>query len=286
MQMVSRLLIPTFLVLASCCVRLMHSHASTPTDRLAMRGYRLRTIDAHGPSGSGTSPIAPSAYVTGGSIGLLLGLSAGVPVFYWMSRRQRRRLQEQRALLGDELHDQLGPMVYYTRMLVANEIRQLGNPSESMLELQNQLAQTGEAVRDLSKALRNEGATTLAALEAYLAMQLDRWQKLGSSSYSVHGAIPDVTLSLAQYTQLLRVLQEFMLNSCRHAPGMPIHLAFEANRRNLRIRYWDEGRGLDPGFCAGTGSESTLARMQRIGGNLKVDNRFPSGFEIILSLPI
>lgn len=216
----------------------------------------------------------------------MLGLAAGVPVWFWMHRRQQRNLREQRALLGDELHDQLGPMVYYTRMLVASEIRKVETPSESMLELQNQLAQTGETVRDLSKTLRNDGATTVAALEAFLAMQLDRWQTLGSSSYSVHGTIPDVTLSLEQYTQLLRVLQEFMLNSCRHAPGMPIHLAFETNRRNLRVRYWDEGRGLDPGVCAGTGSESTRARMQRVGGSLEIDNRFPSGFEIILSLPI
>ena len=220
------------------------------------------------------------------AIGILTGLTFALPVYYWMHHRYRRRLLEQRALMGDELHDQLGPMVYYCRMLLASEIRQQSAPNDSIQELQSQLAQVGETLRDLSRTLRNEGSTTVQALEAVLGMQLERWHELGSGAYIVHGIVPGITLSLVQYTQLLRVLQEFMLNSCRHAPGKSIHLAFETSRRRLRIRYWDEGKGVDPALSAGTGTCSTVARMQRIGGTLEMDNRFPNGYEIVLTLPL
>jgi len=237
------------------------------------------------PAGGGAQSTSGSLLPLG--IGFACGLSVLVPAGIWSHRLQKRRLQEQRQLLGDELHDQLGPMIYYSRMLLTSELRQAAAPSQSMLELQNQLAQTGETVRDLSKTLRHDGATTLAALEAFLCMNLERWRQSGSDvSYVIHGTIPELVLNLAQYTQLLRVLQELMLNSCRHAPGQSIHLGFECSRRRLRIRYWDEGAGFAPSVTLGTGTCSTLARIQRIGGTLKVDNRYPEGYEILITLPL
>ncbi len=234
----------------------------------------------------GAIEAAPSFSLSSFSLGILLGVAVVFPLALVMRRRQLRKLRDQRALLGDELHDQLGPMIYYSRMLLANEMRQQSPASESMLELQQQLAQTGETVRDLSRTLRHKESTTLEALEATLAMQLERWHQLGAGAYVVHGIIPEVTLTLVQYTQILRVLQELMLNSCRHATEKAIHIAFEYARRRLRIRYWDEGPGFANANSAGTGSASTLARMQRIGGSLELENRYPEGYEITLTLTL
>lgn len=285
--MVSRKVIAALFCVACLCSVRGNTAPASRRGRAFMSGTGAHFLEHHFiPSSADREGSGFCANLFPYLLGAIAGIVFTVPPLLWLHRRHRMRLREQRALLGDELHDQLGPMIYYSRMLLTHEIRRQEVPAQSTLELQEQLAQIGEAVRDLSKTLRNEGATTVAALEAQLAIQLERWQKLGSASYVVHGEIPDRTLTLIQYTQLLRVLQEFALNSSRHAPGKSIHIGFEASRRRLRIRYWDEGPGLDPMTMPGTGSCSTVARMQRIGGTLEMDNRFPAGFEILLTLPL
>jgi signal transduction histidine kinase len=284
--MVGRLLIRRFLLLAAASALPHAGYSWDPEEQRhslkpSYTAFKRTRVPGGAAGHPHDCPIVPMG------IGLSCGLAAMIPMGIWCHMRQKRRLREQRELLGDELHDQLGPMIYYSRMLLTSELQKTAEPSTSLSELQNQLAQTGETVRDLSKTLRQDGATTLAALEAFLGMNLERWRQSGSAAdFVVHGTIPHLVLSLAQYTQLLRVLQELMLNSCRHAAGNPIHLAFECKKCRLQIKYWDEGAGFAPGISTGTGTCSTLARMKRIGGTIKVDNRYPKGFEILITLPL
>jgi signal transduction histidine kinase len=91
--------------------------------------------------------------------------------------------------------------------------------------------------------------------------------------------------------QVLRVVQEALLNALRHAQARQITVLLERGEDTLRIVVEDDGRGFDP---EGQGMEGDdhfglsimQARAARIAGEVDVDSRPGRGTRVRLTWPL
>ena len=96
-----------------------------------------------------------------------------------------------------------------------------------------------------------------------------------------HGLPADVGMNL------LRIAQEALTNSLRHAQAQTIrvHLTFAADTLQLRIQ--DDGRGFDPQQrSTGFGLVSMRQRSQQVGAQLEITAQPGAGTAIAVTLPL
>src|SRR5690606_3935197 len=82
---------------------------------------------------------------------------------------------------------------------------------------------------------------------------------------------------------LLRVVQELLVNSNKHAQASRIDIALRLTTANLSLRYAENGQGMKPDSEAGLGIKSIQNRMLMVGGSCKLMRT--EGFCMLLGIP-
>jgi signal transduction histidine kinase len=58
-------------------------------------------------------------------------------------------------------------------------------------------------------------------------------------------------------------------------------------KRNLRVHYSDDGRGIDPDIQpAGIGLQNIRERVASLRGSFHLDNAWPQGYSILIQIPL
>jgi signal transduction histidine kinase len=86
---------------------------------------------------------------------------------------------------------------------------------------------------------------------------------------------------------LLRIGQEFLTNSLRHAGAsrFKVHFAFDA--QTIRLELGDDGRGFDPAKRNdGFGLLGINERVEAMGGELTLQSTPENGTAILVVLPL
>ncbi len=87
---------------------------------------------------------------------------------------------------------------------------------------------------------------------------------------------------------LLGAANEAMVNAAKHSGAERISLYFEAENGSLAVYVTDQGRGFEPAGVAGDRrgiAESIRARVERAGGEARIDSEPGEGTEVILRMP-
>ena len=77
--------------------------------------------------------------------------------------------------------------------------------------------------------------------------------------------------------ELLRVVQEALINARRHSGARNVLVTLGAEGEGLVVEVADDGRGFGPGTPIGVGSRSMRERAASLGGDLKVHSEPGSG---------
>lgn len=216
------------------------------------------------------------------------------------SRRQLRRLaarleairEEERTLVGREIHDELGQALTGLKMDVAwigkrltDRQRELAERAESMSSL---VDQTIETVRELSARLRPAVLDDLGLREAVEWQAQDFSRRFGIECRASLGE-GDLRLAAEQKTAVFRILQETLTNVLRHADAASVEVRLGMAGRRLVLEVTDDGRGIAPEEVARETSLGILGMRERaemLGGSISVGPAEGGGTRVALEIPL
>jgi signal transduction histidine kinase len=199
-------------------------------------------------------------------------------------------LSEERERLVREMHDGLGGQLVSLLSLVERED---GSDPRVAEAVRAALADMRIVIDSLDPALQNLG-TVLGAARARLEPALVRSGVRLEWQASDLPATP--WLGPGDYLQVLRIVQEALVNTVRHAGAGRVvvrtgRCAGEDGRAGLVIAVEDDGRGIDPARVGRPGSRGLRhmrQRAERLAGSLRIEAADPesgAGTRVELWLP-
>ena len=232
---------------------------------------------------------------------LLASLYALYRLRLYQQRRQFNiRMEErvnERTRIARELHDTLlqsfqGVMMkFYALTHILDRPAEARERLEGLLEHGQQAINEGrDAVQGMrsSTVIKNDLARSLDALGERLASEqnsrgpVDFRVVVEGESRDLHPILRD---------EVYRIASEATCNAFRHSGARRIEVEICYDDRQLRVRVWDNGKGIDPKVLDGGGREGHYGlpgmqeRAKLAGGKLTVLSKVDSGTEIELTLP-
>ena len=92
-------------------------------------------------------------------------------------------------------------------------------------------------------------------------------------------------LSEREGMELLRVVQEALTNTRRHAGAKNVQVGLKVGVDRVLVEISDDGSGFDPEAPHGVGLRSMRERSRAMGGTLEVDSEPGRGTRVQLSIP-
>jgi signal transduction histidine kinase len=87
--------------------------------------------------------------------------------------------------------------------------------------------------------------------------------------------------------ELLRVLQEALVNARRHSAARRVEVTLSTERRRVRAEVADDGRGFDPASVReGLGISGMRERASALGGRLEMESKPGKGTSIMVEIPL
>jgi signal transduction histidine kinase len=218
-----------------------------------------------------------------------------------VARQFNMRFEErvsERTRIARELHDTLlqsfqGVLLKFhaaTRMLP-------DRPAEARQKLESALDQADQAItegRDAVQGLRsstvetNELAQAISMFgEMLLAEQIG--PQAPNFRVIVEGASRDIVPVVRE--EIYRIACESLHNAFLHARAKLIEVEIQYAKRLLRVRFRDDGKGIDPKVLSEGGRDGHFGltgmyeRAQLVGGKLVILSKLDSGTEVELTIP-
>jgi signal transduction histidine kinase len=236
----------------------------------------------------------------------VLCAAAAIVAVCLLWRWRLQRILEERTRLSRELHDTVarGSVGLLWQIEGAkNAVKQTGcEPAFARLESAAKLArenlrETRRALRALRSGVLETKRSLPRALEAVLARtaegsQLNQELKVLGTPYRIEAAWEQA---------LVRITEESLTNTLKHAQARRFEAELDYSRRELRLRLRDDGTGFDyqPGgrsLCMGSGSHDSAVssglgilgieeRCRQLGGKVRVESSRQSGTMIEVMVP-
>lgn len=195
-------------------------------------------------------------------------------------------LEKERMRIARDLHDELGPLLTVTQILVSvsqgiteKDKEQLQKATDNLKTLHDRF---GGIARNLTpKVLINKGL--IDALKDFSAQM----EELGTAKISTLCQLnnePSAGISM----QIYRIAQELLHNGTKHASASKIDLHISEQRRKMIISYEDNGKGfsLSTQNEKGLGLSSIRNRVIMLGGTIEINTSPGKGVSIFIILPI
>ena len=205
-----------------------------------------------------------------------------------MSSRESAR-EEERKLIAQEIHDELGQHLTAIRMGTSLLRFQYGEQvpllSEQVTRLLHLIDQTVQVVRNISTNLRpsilNMGL--IAALEWLTDTFRQQWGIACDLQIPRH----PVQLEDAAATAAFRIAQESLTNIARHAEASHVMVKFEKTVGGWSLEITDNGKGFEQRGLSGKtlGLLGMRERGLTLGGNTHISSRIGGGTIVQLKVP-
>ena len=196
-------------------------------------------------------------------------------------------LEAERARIARDIHDQVLQDIVHAHAEV-ELTQEEGLPEAGKERLSGALRRSVEGLRAAIFDLRlgeDEGRTFAEQLEALI--QLNRRYATGLEvELRADGDLP-AGLGKNRETELLRILQEALVNVRRHSGARKVSVAVWASEDALWAEVSDDGRGFDGDVpFPGTGIKGMRERARALGGNLEVRSEPGGGTTVRFELPL
>ncbi len=239
-----------------------------------------------------------------GILGGMLGATAS-SVRLVVTRRLRRRLarlerqrtlEQERARIAQDLHDDLGTSLTEIHFLSAVA----RSPSISPAQVKVRLESIAEKALEMIKALDeivwavNPKNDALPNLVNYLCLFAQHFLKPTAirCRLDVSPDLPDLSLNAEQRHTLFLLTKEALANAAKHSGASELWLRVTQKSSRLTLVIEDNGRGFDPatlkqnGNGSRNGFKNIEARMKHLGGCGVVRGALGQGTRVELDLPL
>jgi signal transduction histidine kinase len=140
-------------------------------------------------------------------------------------------------------------------------------------------------MRDLTKSLVHNGVSE-GLIYDLIEHECERVRKLCSTKFLCNDK--KINLSHQMKTILLRVVQEFLQNSIKHAECKNITLVLHAKENQISLTLTDDGKGFDAEkqYSNGLGLKSMKTRIALLKGVFELESKVGFGTKITIILPL
>lgn len=197
---------------------------------------------------------------------------------------------EERNRLAREIHDTLGHAL--TGIVVSADAGKIlfdAAPEEAKarFDVIGQTARQGlEDVRRSIRALRPD-ALESHDLESALEKMIENFRETTGADIRYEQEAGKLLLAQDEEVTVYRIVQEGMTNAIRHGEATQINLIIDRKDRNLRVRIFDNGVGMQ-GKKTGFGLNYMKERVELLKGTLRYGNREDGsrGFFLEAEIPV
>jgi signal transduction histidine kinase len=197
--------------------------------------------------------------------------------------REQALLLERQRLMAD-MHDGIGSTLTSSLMMLEH----------GQLDSQGAAALVRECVDDLRLVIDSLDPVDndLAALLATLRHRLGR--RMAAAGVDLQWSMVELPpldwLSASDALQVLRVMQELLTNTLKHAAARRVQVRIGlTDQGEVEVRVTDDGRGFDPTADearSGRGMSNLRLRARKLQGRLEIDSALGSGTVVRLFLPV
>jgi signal transduction histidine kinase len=196
--------------------------------------------------------------------------------------------QQTMQYIGREIHDNIGQQLtlaaLYTQQLdYENKAPQVKLKIENISNIINQsLAE----LRQLSKSLTDDTIAT-NSIVALLEKECEKVNELKQCGCVLHCDLPGAELSYQTKNILLRIVQEFIQNSLKHASCKNIGVGIRHSGGLVHLTMQDDGTGFDTATenTNGIGIRNMKKRAGLIGGTFDLQSS-PHGTSATIEIPL
>jgi two-component system NarL family sensor kinase len=196
---------------------------------------------------------------------------------------------QERSRIAREIHDTLAQSLTAIALQLEGALdSDATSPARTRKHIRTALSVAREGIGEVRRSLLDlrSGALEGKPLrEALLALARRTTSETGIRVSVESSRIP----SLAPHVEfeLYRIIQEALVNACRHAHAKSIKITFRMTRGELVASVDDDGHGFEPGANgAGQGIAGMRERAHLIGGRLAVSSRANRGTTVRAAIPV
>lgn len=195
--------------------------------------------------------------------------------------------EEQRDVIGRDLHDGVGQMLAYISVYF-NLLKEKDSITfEDIETAQATINRTTDEVRRLSRNLAPPAIKDLGFREAVIEL-IESYTIILKPAFKLtiyKGKDPDKFLH-EHKIMIFRVLQELSSNTFKHANANKVNIKIEQNKKGIQMLYKDDGVGFAMETVKkGIGLKSILSRVEFYGGEVKIITKPGIGIEVFINLP-
>jgi signal transduction histidine kinase len=197
---------------------------------------------------------------------------------------QEKTMQE----IGREIHDNIGQKLTLASLYIQNLLYEGKKPeSNDSIENINTIINDSLAdLRQLSKTLTDD-AIASKSLVLLLQSECQKIEKLKECSFTYDNEIQITEVTYYSKSMFLRIAQEFIQNSLKHAKCKSIKLNLSQNSGFIVMELSDDGHGfnVNQSNSLGIGLQNMKKRTETIGGQFLLESN-SSGTNLNIKLPL
>jgi signal transduction histidine kinase len=204
----------------------------------------------------------------------------------------QRAMEQERARIAQDLHDELGSGITEISMLAARA-RYDTAPDERR---NHYLEQAREKAREMVMALdeivwaMNPKHDSLASLVSYFCLYADRFLGLANVAWRLESmpGTPDPMVGSRHRHQLFLAFKEALTNVVRHADASEVRLSIQAEQGQVRLTVADNGRGFSPEVHTEEmdGMANMRTRIEKLGGRFEISSEAGHGTMVRFYMPL
>ena len=205
---------------------------------------------------------------------------------------RRREIEQERARVAHDLHDDLGAGLTEVNMLSSLVKSPTTSPEEKQRYLDDLTKTAERMVTSLDEIVWavNPRNDTMASLASYFASYAQRLLDLASVACGLDVAedLPDYPLDPKFRQELFLAFKEAVTNVVRHSGATQVWLRIAVNDNQLIVEVADNGQGFDlQARPAGAdGLANMKQRLKSLGGDCEIQNGKPNGTTVRFRTPL
>jgi signal transduction histidine kinase len=206
---------------------------------------------------------------------------------------QQRLMEQERARIAHDLHDELGADIAEISMLATraqDSVEGSEDGRRCLNEMTNKSRQMVAKLEEIVWAMNPEH-DSLGDLMSYFSFFADRFLGLANIKLVVDTAeaAASVAVEARIRHQLFLGFKEVLTNVVKHSGAGEVRLSVRVENQSLRVEVADNGRGLrSPDSSSGTheGIASMRRRMEKLGGQLEIIGTANQGTRVKFLVPL
>ncbi|GAB5522900.1 MAG: hypothetical protein Roseis2KO_07720 [Roseivirga sp.] len=210
--------------------------------------------------------------------------------------RQREMLQatiegqeRERKRLAKELHDGIGSLLSGLKLNLSHQQRSPNISQDQAAFLADACDMIQESITAVRSASHNMLPITLESFGLVQALKECIEPLQQPPSFSIHLGVSGEQIRLSPETELgiLRVVQELLQNTIRHAQATEVGITLEFNTADIQLLYIDNGIGFSlDDRQPGLGIKNIYSRIQALEGEIDFNHQPTNGFSVSIQIPL